>query len=119
MSAHRPLQPEVEAALQTLETSQDYTAGTAAVRIVKAALRRFSMYEALIIVCSMVPLGLALSVRDIIPLGWALIATVAAIAFGLGTDWLLDRSSHRRRLQAALNRWRQIAGTLAVTKTLP
>ena len=77
------------------------------------------MYEALIIVCWMVPLGLALSVRDIIPLGWALIATVAAIAFGLGTDWLLDRSSHRRRLQAALNRWRQSAGTLGAQERMP
>jgi hypothetical protein len=118
--AKRPTLPDpIEAAVATLETTSDYAAGVAAERTVKAAARRTWMLEGLVALAWLVPFGLLLTVSDRLPEGLAGGLAAAVLALALTMQWLFDRTGRRRRLEAALNRWRQIAGTLAVTGRTP
>jgi hypothetical protein len=116
MEKRPTLLADIEAALVTLETTSDYAAGAAAEQIVRGAMRRSWIFEVAATIGYVVPIGLLLAFRDTLPGGWGIGLAAAVFALVFSMDWVLNRTGRRRRMHAALNRWRQIAGTLAVRR---
>jgi hypothetical protein len=113
-----PLTPEQEAALHVLETTRIYAEGEAALAVL-GAVRRPAV--------DAVDLALAIAAGFYTAwisalLNWAQIPAAARLpATLLGfallfAAFILNRraKSPKKRIAAAINRWRQISGTLAV-----
>ena len=118
MSKRRPLPAEIENALNVLSTTQHLAEGEAAKALAIKYFAQFNWVEWL----GLVPVVIAfvgLGFRDLTwgeaMLWLGLLLSVANIFLRqhLSRVWNLDR------YRDALNRWRQIAGTLAVRGTHP
>lgn len=114
MWTRKPLPADVEAALDTLDTTQNLADGDAAKAIAVAYFKKFqwlSWLGAIPVVLGLI----ALAVRD---QPWDGPLALFAAALGVANIFFVqERRVHVSldRFEEAMNRWRQIAGTLAVS----
>lgn len=117
-----PLPPEIERAVHTLETTKDFQAGEAAFKAVSAFTRadrtgrlRFWLEGAALL--ALLGLGVTFALFNAQGRDPLLGGILIGLALSVGVARFAFRKSPHARIEAAKNRWRPVAGTLAVQRT--
>ncbi len=113
-----PLTPEQDDALRTLETTRDYAAGEAAIIVLKG-VRRPIADGVDVALAALTALFLAFIGQGLDAIAAPAIARLPITLAGLAALFAAfalrrARNDAGDRVKSAINRWRQIAGTLAV-----
>jgi hypothetical protein len=113
----KPLPSDVEDAIETLETTQDYVVGEAAFKRIEEHFKPRDwqdwMFAIIGVVVASAPVIL---MADVANKTFTMILAGAALIIAFAYICLYPNREGATRANNALNRWGQIAGTLAVSQ---